>query len=249
MIRTVLIDEDKDARETCQEMIARACPEIFILSSLGNPEIAIEIIHEQDPELVISEAAFSTGTVYDLFSEIKNEHFRLLIISVSENNAIDAVKLNAIDYLLKPLEEERLKKALDKAKRLLEQDRVLESWLMSKSFFREEQTGKKLALKTDENIFVIRISQIVYLKATKKAVEFVLEDREKVIVPEVFQKYQQLLIDSGFMKIGMDYLVNCNKVERFDKSDGGYLVLKGPYRIPVNTRIKNQLLATFRRIS
>ncbi len=249
MIRTVLIDEDKDARETCREMIARACPEIFILSSLGNPEIAVEVIREQDPELVISEAFFSTGSIYDLFGDFHDKHFRLLVVSVSEKNAIDAVKLNAADYLLKPLDEERLKKALEKAMGLLEQDKALESWLMSKSFFREEQTGKKLVLKTDENIFVIHINQIVYLRAVKESVEFVMEGREKIIIPEPIHKYLQTLKDSGFIKIGSDYLVNCNKIERLDKTDGGYLVLKGSHRLPVNSRIKNQLLYTFRRIS
>lgn len=250
MIRTVLIDEDKDAREDILNKVAQVSPDIFILSSVSDLHAACSVIEEHDPELVISEAQFSGNDAIDVFNSLNDIHFKLLLITNTNKYAIDAVKLGAIDYLLKPVDEEALKMAIEKALKLIEQDKLLESWLMSKNLLEDNVKRKKIAIKEEGNIFIVRVADIVYLTAAGEGVtDFVIWENRKIHVAQPFTKYLNILKDSGFIRIGKTYLVNCNFIERFDKGDGGYIVLKGSYRLPVAPREKEQLLTTFRQIS
>jgi two-component system LytT family response regulator len=250
MIRTVLIDEDKDAREDTLKKISAVAPEIFILSSVSDIQAGCRVIEEQDPELVISEAYFTGKTAYRVFDELPDIHFKLIILTDSHEYAIEAVKLSAVDYLIKPVVVEELKMALEKARKLIKEDSLLESWLMSKNLLREDNPRKKIAVNEDGTVFILQVSDIIYLKASDDGMtEFIVRESRKIHVSKPYTKYLEMLKDYGFIRIGKTYLVNCSYIERFDRSDGGYIILKGSYRLPVATREKEQLLTTFRQIS
>lgn len=253
MIRTLIIDDEIRARETIQAMLEIYCSEnVQVVGRAKNVRTGIEAIKEHKPDLVLLDIKMPDGSGFDLLARYGKIDFKVIFITAFEEYAIQAFKFSAIDYLLKPIEPDELIKAIDKVNELLQvshpnnMDMQFETFLSNMKNHNGED--KKLVLKTTENIHVIPIYEVVSLSSDRNYTRFNFLERPPIIVSKTLKEFENILSEYGFMRVHRSHVINLKYIERFEKADGGYAVMRGGIKIEVSHRKKEDLLTFFDKL-
>lgn len=242
-MKAIIIDDEEYVRETLKEMISFHCPEITSLCTADGVKSGLETIAKENPDIIFLDVRMEDGTGFDLLRSIPDITFHIVFITAHEEYAIKALKFSALDYLLKPVDIDELSETVKKAKDLIQKDQVrlkIESFLIN-----QESKDKRIVLKTAEAIHIVNVQDIIRCESDSNYTNFYISGDKKLIVSKTLKEYEELLSDYGFVRSHQSHLVNLNFVEKFDKRDGGMLVLKDNQQVPVSTRKREELLQMF----
>lgn len=239
-IRTVIIDDEQGARETLKKLINIYCPGIQVVAEAEGVEEGLKIIKDNDPDLVLLDIKMNDGTGFDLLKSIENPDFKIIFITAFDEFALNAIKFSALDYLLKPVEPEELILSAHKAEQALEQN-ILN--LKVKTLLHNiEKENKKLTVKTAECYHILSVNEIIRCEAEGNYTHFFLANGTKIMISTTLKEYEELLIQYQFYRLHQSHLINLNQVDRFDKKNGGAIIMKDKSLVPVAVRKKDKLL-------
>lgn len=245
MIRVAVIDDEPHIRDGLLKLLGKHCPNVLIAGTAGSVRDGKELIRQQHPDLVLLDIRLDDGTGFDLLKRLDPVDFRVIFITAYEQYAVKAFKFSALDYILKPVDPDELTEAVKHAEQILKHDLRIRLAALENNLQRGNITHKKLVLKTAENVFIVEIPKISYCESDGSYTIFHLDDGKKIMVSKNLKEYDDLLNDQGFYRIHKSYLINLSYVERFDKGEGGFVVLKNEVRIPVASRKREQLMELF----
>ena len=114
MIKTIIIEDEQKSREMLAAMIQKNCPDLEIVGLASNVNEGVTLIQTLKPELVFLDISMPDGSGFDLLEKVSGHKFELIFATASDQHAIRAIKFSACDYLLKPIDNEELKAAVDK---------------------------------------------------------------------------------------------------------------------------------------
>ncbi|MBN1186025.1 MAG: response regulator transcription factor [Bacteroidales bacterium] len=250
MIRTLIIEDELPILENIQATLEKYCPNIEIVAVASNLADARSAIEEQGPELVLSDINLPDGTTFDMLGQLHEINFKIIFITAYEEYAIRAIKYSALDYLVKPIDPKELISAVDKADKSIEVEdsRIKLSALMLNIKDYADKL-KKIVLKTSKSIFLVDVQDIIYCNSDGPYTEFFLDDGRKILVSKGIKEYEDLLKDAGFLRVHQSYIVNLNYIDRYERYDGGCLILKKGKEIPVSHRKRDKLLQLLNTIS
>lgn len=240
----LIIDNEPALRGTLKELIKYSGFGYSVILEASGVKEGLEVIHAENPDIVFLDIEMEDGTGFDLMKQISNPQFQLIFVTAHNQYAVDAFKFSAIDYLLKPVDPEYLKISLEKAaaniksKLLSEQIEVLLQQLSGKA-----DKDKRIVLKDIDNIYFVRITDIMYCMADGTYTRFYLQNQKDILVSKNLKEYENLLEPLGFLRTHHSYLVNPDKITIYDKSDGGALILEGGLSVPVSQRKKDMIIS------
>lgn len=246
MIRTVIIDDEQNAR-TIIRSIVETIPEKFeIIGEANNVSNGIDVIRENSPDLVLLDIDMPDGTAFDLLNKIGKIEFKIIFITAHANYAIQAFRFSAVDFILKPIVSTELFRALDKVEKSIgiEELNVKMSSLLAN--LNPQNKNKKLVLKSMDSILSVEISEIFYCESEGGSyTRFYLNNNQMFLVSRPLREYDELLSSYNFFRVHKSYLVNLNKIKRYVKQDGGSVVLSNEIEIPVSHRKREEFLERF----
>jgi two-component system, LytTR family, response regulator len=245
MISIVVIDDESKARETIINILNLSSTELNVAGEADSVMAGFELINREHPDLVILDINLTDGTGFDLLKKFEKIFFKIIFITAHEEYAIKAFKFSAIDYILKPITAGDLLQAVDKAyesKSREDTEAKLTALLSNLDKIR------KIVLKTAESIHIIQVKNIIRCEADVNYTTFYLDNSEKLLVSKTLKDYAELLENSGFYRPHQSHLVNLDHIVRYDKTEGGHLVMSDDSIVPVSTRKKDELLSLFERM-
>ncbi|HSG67092.1 MAG TPA: LytTR family DNA-binding domain-containing protein [Bacteroidales bacterium] len=249
MIRTVIIDDEVKARETIENMLLTYCPEVEIVGMAGSVKEGGKVVQKLKPELVFLDIKMGDGTGFDLLRQVQDQDFFLVFITAFEEFAIRAIKFSALDYILKPLDPDELIGAVEKAKQAIEKENLsfrLEALFENLDILNNK--NKKIVLKTTNSVHIVNLSDIIRCESEKNYTHFYTVQGEKVTVSKTLKEFNELLTEYSFYRVHQSHLVNLTHVRRYDKQDGGYLVMDDESNVPVSFRKKEDLMKVFKSL-
>ena len=156
---------------------------------------------------------------------------------------------SAIDYLLKPIDPTEITEAIEKVKSSIEQENLS---LKLKALFENmdsiNREPKKIVLKTANNVYLVSLSDIIRCQSDKNYTHFYIHGHENVVVSKTLKEYDDILSDYSFYRVHQSHLINLSHVKRYEKGDGGYLVMRDDSIVPVSFRKKEELMRLFNSI-
>ncbi len=238
MYRAVIIDDEEMARVLLQEMLIAFCPQIEVVSSNANLPEGVKAIKQHKPDIVfldIEMPGYSGLEILDFFGEDEVD-FSIIFVTAYNGYAIQAFKLSAVDYLLKPIETDDLLNAI----RLFEIDRKpanLEA-------LKQNLGGiKKIALSTLSQIYFVDIEDIIFFNADGAYTKVFLKDGREIMVSKGLKVFENMLAEiSYFLRCHKSYLVNLKYVTQYVKANGGTLLLADKYEVCVSPNKVNEVL-------
>jgi two-component system LytT family response regulator len=229
-------------------MLKQYCSNITAIKTANSVKTGIDAINSFEPDIVLLDVEMEDGTGFDLMQRIPNPQFQLIFITAHDKYAIDAFRFSAIDYLLKPVDPDLLQKAISKASNkqlsnnLQQQVQVLLQQLNGMHLH-----DRKIVLKDIDNTYFIKIQDILYCEAEGTYTKFFIQNSGSILVSKNLKEYEAILEPMGFIRTHHSYLANPDKIVRYEKSDGGALILEGGYAIPISQRKKDTVMEILER--
>lgn len=250
MIRIFVLEDEKPVLDTITDIIQNHCDNVELIGTARNITTAKELIQKSNPDLVLLDINLPDGTSFELLEQVKNLDFKIIFITAYEEFAIKAIKLSAIDYLVKPIDPLELIDAINKAKDAVNKtnnDLKLNALLSNIKSISDKP--KKIVLKTAENIYLIDVNDIIRCESDGAYTLLYISDGKKIMISKVIKDYEEMLQEYGFMRVHKSHIINLNFIDRFEKADGGSIILKDQSSIPVSVRKKESLLKIFEDLS
>ena len=244
MIKCVIVDDESKAREILVEMLKLYCSDVEVIGQAHNVHSGYELINNLNPDLVLLDIKMPDGSGFDLLNKFNKINFKVIFITAHEEYAIKAFRFSALDYILKPIDPNDLISAVEKVSGVENLNDINQQFKTLKDNFYTESNAqeKKIVLKTTENIYIISIKDVIRCQSEKNYTYFYFKNRERVIVSKTLKEFDEILTDYGFLRIHRSHLVNLSYIDRFDKSEGGYLIMTDGSKVDVSHRKKDALL-------
>lgn len=240
-IKAIIVDDEPMARNLLNGIIQENCPQIEVLESCANLPDAVKSIRNHRPNLVfldIEMPGHSGLELLDFFNESEID-FSIIFTTAYNQYAINAFKLSAIDYLLKPLDSEAIIKAVQRYEKNTSSKSTLE--LLRNNL--KPQSVKKLAIHTVSSINFIVLDEIAFLKADGAYTQIVLNDGNKILSSKNMKYFEEVLqSNDNFIRCHKSYIVNIHSISSYIKTDGGSLMVNNVHEIGVSPSKIDQIL-------
>lgn len=247
-MRTLVIDNESEIRNSLIELITAFCPEVTKISSADSVMAGIEKIKIFKPDVVFLDVELGDGTGMDLLSKIENINFQVIFITAHNKYAVDAFKFSAIDFLLKPINPEELVIAVNKVKDKIKHNDILQQLtILSQNYALTFAAENKIVLKDAESIYFVKTKEIIRCESEGAYTTFYLVNNEKIVISKTIKEYEELLKPYGFLRTHQSHLVNKACIKRFDKSEGGILILDNNDSVPVSQRKKEHIIEMLKK--
>ncbi len=230
MKKVLIIDDEKRTRDLVQKMIDSFELEIICISEGEGVLSGIEAINRHEPDIVLLDIQMPDGTGFDILKSIPNRKFEVVFFTAHEEFAIKAIKHSALDYLLKPVDREELKDSIDRALSNVSIRQNFDNTRLEPM----DSHKKRLVLKTLESIYVVELENIIRCEADRNYTTFYLNGGNKIVVSKTLKEYEVLLSGYNFLRVQQSHLINLEYVDRYDKAEGGHVVMKDNSQIPLS---------------
>lgn len=238
MIRAIVIDDVEKFRKNLIQDINDYCEGVEVVGVGDGVISGAKIINELKPDLVFLDIQINQGTAFDLLEVLGEINFKIIFTTASDEFAIKAFKLSAIDYLLKPIDTDELQAAVAKVGKGAEDNYQL----LQKNIKEDTKANKRLALHSQDRIEVVEIGNIVRCESNVNYTQFFFADGKKLLVTKTLKEFDKMLSDFGFFRVHQSHLINIDYLKEYTKVDGGYLRMKDGSSVPISTRKKSAVL-------
>lgn len=246
MYKVVIIDDEIQAIKDLAGLISLYCPDLEVVGRGTSSSSAKEIILRERPDIVFLDIQIDEKSGLQLLEELVEVDFEVIFVTAHEQYAIDALRLSAVDYLLKPVEIDLL---VDSVRRVTEKlkstDLNASLDILIHNLSDTDKCQKKLVLSTMEMVHLVELKNIIWCKSETNYTKFHLANNEKIIISKTLKEYVDQLNPYGFLRIHRSYLINLNHLVGFDKRDGGSVVMSDGEKLPVAIRKRDEFMKIF----
>lgn len=244
MIRAVIVDDELNARENLSYFLNNYCPQVQIIGSAESVSEAVELIQSTHPDLVFLDIEIGEGSGFDVLEAIKNTSTEVIFTTAFNHYAIKAFKFSAIDYLLKPIDIEELKEAVQRAEERVKGN-ILNNrldFLLNNLSEPKDKKLRRIGLPIQGGIQFFALDEIIRLQSQSNYTTFYLTRNREFLISKTLKEYDEMLCDHGFVRVHQSHLVNIDHVVQYQKADGGYLILSDNSNVPLSKNYRDNFL-------
>ena len=245
--KVLIIDDENRTRDFVKKMIDSFQLDLEVFTDGENVETGIEAINRIQPDIVFLDIQMPDGTGFDVLNSLETKKFEVIFITAYQEYAIKAIKFSALDYILKPIDAEELHSAI-----LIAIDSVdfKKEDLQYEALENNIQPGnrRKLVLKTQECVYIVDLMEIIRCEADKNYTFFFLNSGKKILVSRTLKDFETMLNGYGFFRIQQSHLINLDYLDRYDKHQGGAIIMKDGSALPLSPAKKDQFFKLLERL-
>jgi two-component system LytT family response regulator len=236
MLRTLVIEDEDLIRKMIVSMVKKLDTVTFIGEAASVAEGLI-LANATQPDLILLDIQLKDGTGFNLLEKLATIP-KVIFITAYNQFGIQAIKVGALDYILKPIDEEELASAILKiSKEKQHLDRFKQAAAATNGAI------DKLFLKTQEGLHILNLSDILYCMGEGSYTEFHTKEGNKITISKPLKEYEAILPENRFARCHQSYIVNLNEISRIDKSD--FILMNDATKIPLSTRKRKWFIDSF----
>lgn len=238
----VIIDDEVKARSTIGKLVTEHFPDIRISASAGSVDEGYDAIVKYKPDLLFLDIELPDGSGFDLLKRFREITFKIIFVTGHGEYALDAIKVSALDYILKPVESDELIRAVEKAREIISQEEQMLKFQALAENMQGRRVLKRIILHTSDHLQLVSVSDIVRAEADSNYTTFFLAGGKHILVSRTMKEFESLLSGSGIIRVHQSHLVNIGHIDRIVRKDGGYLLLRDGAKVPISPNLKKKVL-------
>jgi two-component system LytT family response regulator len=243
MINAIIVDDEQDSIDTLKVLVDTFLDQVEIVGTATDINTAYTLIKKHEPELVFLDIEMGTDTGFDLLELFDDTNFHLVFVTAHEKFALRAIRFSALDYIVKPVSPQDLKRSVARLQRFgVPKDEVKKVKHMFTNLLTENRGHHRLSIPTLEGFEFVKIADILYCKADGSYSHIYLKNKEKLTTSKNLKYYAEILSEYGFYRIHSATLINLMYLKKFGKSVGGYVIMEDGSELSVSKSRKNGLL-------
>lgn len=240
LIQAVLVDDESNSLEALSILLEKYCPGVEIIGTAQSVEEAVETINEKEPELVFLDIALPDGQGFEVLEQVSHKQFEVIFTTAYDQYALTAFEFSALDYILKPINAEKLQQSVARFEELKgEKDftgrvSVLKDRLAS--------INERIILSSMDGFEVYKIADIIRCEANGSYTTFYIKGGIKVVTSKTLNNFEKLLADQPFARVHSKHLVNLEYIKKYISGRGGYVVFEDGSQVDVSERKKKEFI-------
>lgn len=246
MIKVMIIDDEKHCITTLQHLLKNFKDEVEVVATTQQSIHAKALIEEYKPHLVFLDIEMPIMNGLELLEQFTSLPFETIFTTAYDQYAIKALRLSALDYLLKPIDKQELNAALEKYKSkelLTTQEQVQQVKKIT-----QQKIMDTLALSTIEGLLFIKMKDIMYLEATSSYTTIFMSNGTKYLASKTLATFEEVMDEAIFFRPHKSYIINLKNVKQYIRGEGGEIIMENGTSISLSRNKKQQFLEMFMRI-
>lgn len=237
-MKVLIIDDEPRQLNYLEKKIQKHCPEVKEIEKLTSPVDGLKHIKNKAFDLLFLDVEMPEMTGFEFIEIVGVDKVPPVIFTTAYSKyAVEAFKVNAIDYLLKPVDPEELKNAVKKVSSTKRNQSGIEALLSNQP----ETLENRIVLTEGQTYLFVRPEEIIYVQGSGSYSTFYLSENRKVTTSKRLNYYWQRLSEKIFIRPHQSFLVNQSAISGYDKANGGELILNSNLRVPVSRRMKEEI--------
>jgi two-component system LytT family response regulator len=252
MIRVVLVDDEPQSCKSLAIKLKAIAEDIEIIGSFHHPDRAISGIRKMKPTVVFLDIEMPGMNGFQLLEKMEEFDFEVIFVTAYNEYMLNALRISALDYLLKPVDTEELKNALERLRNKISMQKnaqhTREQLELLGDTLKEQHAPKRLALATLQGIVFLKINEIIRVEALSNYSTFYLISKQKIMISKTLKEFESVLTTQNFFRVNRSCLVNTDYIVKYKNEDGGILELQDGSEVSVGPHRKNELVELLSRI-
>ena len=241
----IIVDDELNVRQTLEILIRYNCPEIRLCGSAESAVAARQLLKTFDIHLIFLDISMPNENGFDFIASIPKEKYGIIFTTAHEEYALKAIKANAIDYLLKPINSLELKEAVEKATSYLnlrlQQDKMQKIYTESLDNLIQQVKGEnrqvnKIPVVEKFGFRIVDVDTIRYLEADSNYTILHLSGLDKIISSKSLGEFEKVLDTKKFFRIHKSNIINLNYLKGFSSYQGYFALLDDNTKLPISRR-------------
>lgn len=241
-LRALIVDDEEFARKNLSMLLEEYCPEIEVIGEASGKDQAKAIIESSNPDVVFLDIRMPSGAEgFELLEEVNNKDFLVVFVTAFKDYAIRAFNASAVYYLLKPIDIDELKLAVEKlveTKKLYTEEpenynTYFESLKNLSSNLLNNKQSSRIAISHTKGLKIVEDDTITHLEASGNCTTIYFEDGTRYLDTRTLKVYENLLNPAKFCRVHKSHIINLNLLKEYINEDGHFAILKGDIRVPV----------------
>ena len=246
MINAVIIDDETRNIKLMKNILGKFCPQVRLIGDASNGLTGKELILQKKPDLVFLDIEMPYGNGFDLINDLMPVDFEVIFVTAFDKYMLQALKYSALDYLLKPVNIDELKQAVQNAELRIRKNSINQQLNILLDNFKKQEPGlKKIAIPTPDGFDFIMVDDIIRCEALGAYTKIHINDSKKIVVSKTLKDYETILPEDIFFRIHNSHLINLNYIKKYNRGRGGFIELDDGSIIEVASRRKDEFLKRF----
>lgn len=241
-MRAIIIDDEKPSRDNIKFILSEYFTDISILGEADNVQSGIELIVSTSPDIVCLDMEMGVSTGFDVLKAFEKPNFEVIFITAYSEYAVKAFRTHAVDYILKPINIDDLREAINKAKTNINNKRLKNP---INTIFQAFENSLKVS--TSNGMEIIPLEQVLYLQSINFYTNIVLATGKEIITSKHLKDYEENLKGSGFFRIHNSFVINTSHLKNIVSKEGSFVELTNGKSIKISRRRKDEFLDYVRK--
>lgn len=243
MLRILIVDDEPNGRAYLQQMIEQLMhTSVEAITTAGSFDEAMEAIRTFSPNVLLLDIEMPFKSGFDVLEQAGHLKAEVIFTTAFHQYAIKAFKYGAIDYLLKPVDAQELREALNKAGERLQQ-RAPGHNLQELFKHLQESRQKQIGLPTLSGFLLIELHEIIRFEAAGNYTNVILVNGKKELISRTLKEVEEAIKEKDFVRIHKSHIIHLNHIKAYQKSDGGFVLMRDGSEVPVSKTHKDDLLS------
>lgn len=237
-MKVLVLDDDNKISNMIKSLLEKYFSKsIKQIDTVSNVEEAVKAINVENYQLYLFDIHLGNETSFEIFNQIEKSKAKLIFITGHEKYAINAIKHEAIDYILKPINISEFKNSVEKALEVIQKEQKVGS--VNQFAIKQENS---LLLKALESIKLVKLNEVVYLEASGPYTEVYLTNGDTITVTKHLKDFENKLENTGFYRIHNSFIINTLKMNGITKKDGYTVEMQNNKFLVISSRRKDDFM-------
>jgi two-component system LytT family response regulator len=250
MLKALIVDDEQRSRLTLEKMLSNYCPNVEVVDQASHVDEALEKL-QQYPEiqLVFLDIEMPGKSGFELLNTYENPHFQVIFTTAYDQFALKAIRLSALDYLLKPINIKELIAAVNKAEKYFQSEAYAQSYHQLIQHLRNpNKPNPKIGLPTNDGLIFLTVDQIIRCQAEGNYTKIVYNESREILASRKLREFEAMLESYNFCRVHNSHLINLSHIMEYKRGDGGIAIMGDGSEIGISRRRKDEFLEKLNRI-
>ncbi len=241
-MKAILVDDEQSSLQNLQQKILEFCPGIKIVATAQKPEEAIFLIRHHNPDVIFLDIEMPRMSGFRVLEELQDVQAEIIFTTAYNHYAIDAIRISAFDYLVKPISVEDLQNAVNRL--MVQHKRQTQEKLniLKKSLQENKSQDDSIAIPTGDGMEFINIKNIVRIESSSNYSKLYLLNGHTLLVTRLLKDFEEMLLPYRFYRVHHSHVINLSYIKKYIRGEGGQVVMQNGDVVDVARRKKEEFL-------